>query len=138
MFNAEVRAAMEEAQRQILLEQLGLADRLSHRPAALSGGERQRVAIARALLLNPPVLILDEATSALDTESERYVQAALDELMEGRTVFAIAHRLSTIRQADRIYVLDKGRIVQQGTHEELLDLGGAYKRLYDLQFIDQE
>ena len=96
----------------------------------------QRMAIARALLKNPPILILDEATSALDTESERLVQGALDELMKNRTVFVIAHRLSTIVHADMIVVLDQGKIVEQGTHHELLAKGGKYKYLYDIQFAN--
>jgi subfamily B ATP-binding cassette protein MsbA len=100
----------------------------------LSGGQRQRIAIARAMLKNPPILILDEATSQLDTESEREVQKALENLMQGKTAFVIAHRLSTIQKADRILVLDEGRIVQQGTSQSLLREDGPYRRLYELQF----
>jgi len=104
----------------------------------LSGGQRQRLAIARAMLKNAPVLLLDEATSALDTESERQVQAALDELMKGRTTLVIAHRLSTVVGADVIYVIDAGRVVEHGSHAELLVRGGLYKRLYDMQFAAEE
>ena len=107
---------------------------IGERGSLLSGGMAQRVAIARALLKNPPILILDEATSALDTESERLVQGALDELMKDRMVFVIAHRLSTIAHADQIVVLDQGKIVERGSHEELLAKGGKYKYLYDIQF----
>ena len=102
----------------------------------LSGGQRQRLAIARAMLKNAPVLLLDEATSALDTESERQVQAALDKLMAGRTTLVIAHRLSTVTGADLIYVIDEGRVIERGIHNELMAQGGAYKRFYDLQFAE--
>ena len=99
----------------------------------LSGGQKQRVSIARAVLKNPPIMILDEATSALDTESERFVQEALEKMMENRTSLVIAHRLSTIQKADWIVVMERGMILEQGTHKELMDKNGAYKKLVELQ-----
>jgi len=107
---------------------------IGEKGVSLSGGQRQRIAIARAVLKNAPILVLDEATSALDTESERAVQVALDELMKGRTTFCIAHRLSTVIHADLIVVLDQGRIVEQGRHDELVSRGGIYQKLYEMQF----
>ncbi|MBL4691915.1 MAG: ABC transporter ATP-binding protein, partial [Magnetovibrio sp.] len=104
----------------------------------LSGGQRQRLAIARAMLKNAPILLLDEATSALDTESERHVQTALNELMKNRTTLVIAHRLSTVVNADVIYVMDKGRIAEQGSHAELVKKGGIYANLYQLQFVQEQ
>jgi ATP-binding cassette subfamily B protein len=109
---------------------------LGDRGVRLSGGQRQRIAIARAILKNPPMLLLDEATSALDANSERMVQAALEKAMQGRTTLVIAHRLSTVQRADSIWVLDHGRLVERGTHAELMARTGLYSRLAHLQFSD--
>jgi ABC-type multidrug transport system fused ATPase/permease subunit len=111
----------------------GLDTKLGDRGVTVSGGQRQRIAIARAFLRKAPILLLDEATSSLDTESEREVQAALDQLIEGCTVFAVAHRLSTIRDADEIMVLNEGQIIERGTHDELIKLNRAYANAYRLQ-----
>ena len=119
----------------IMATEQGYDTNIGDRGGKLSGGQRQRISIARAILKNPPILILDEATSALDTESERLVQEALERLMKTRTTIAIAHRLSTIRNADEIYVLHEGKIVEKGRHEELLQLNGYYKRLNDMQSL---
>jgi subfamily B ATP-binding cassette protein MsbA len=134
--DAQVEAAARAANAHDFIRELpqGYDTPLGERGARLSGGQRQRLAIARALLLDPPILILDEATSALDVESERLVQEAIDRLLAGRTVFVIAHRLSTIQHADRILVLERGALVESGTHAELLLHGGTYARLHALQF----
>jgi subfamily B ATP-binding cassette protein MsbA len=135
-----VAAAAEAAHLNDVIATLaeGLDTRIGDNGNRLSGGQRQRVAIARAIYKDAPILILDEATSALDTESERAVQDALDRLMRGRTTLVIAHRLSTIERADRIVVLDAGRIVEVGSHAELLAHNGVYASLYRLQFTEQE
>ena len=132
----QIEAAARAANAHSFIMELprGYDTMLGERGTRLSGGQRQRLAIARALLSDPPILILDEATSALDTESERLVQEAVDRLLKGRTVFVIAHRLSTITHADQIVFLDRGEIVEQGTHADLLARRGAYSRLYTLQF----
>ncbi|HUA53998.1 MAG TPA: ABC transporter ATP-binding protein [Candidatus Sulfotelmatobacter sp.] len=137
--DAEIVAAARAAAAHDFIMALpeGYATPVGELGVKLSGGQRQRLAIARAMLKDAPILLLDEATSALDTESERQIQAALNQLMRGRTVLVIAHRLSTVIDADIIYVIEAGRVVEQGSHAELLARGGAYARLYALQFSDQ-
>jgi subfamily B ATP-binding cassette protein MsbA len=132
---ADIRAAAQAAHALEFIERLplGLQSPCGHNGVSLSGGQRQRIAIARAFLRNAPLLVLDEATSALDNESERAVQEALAVLMRGRTTLIIAHRLTTIEQADLIVVMERGRIVEQGRHAELLAAGGAYSRLHQAQ-----
>ena len=135
---AEIIAAATAAHAMEFISEmrLGLNTLVGERGVKLSGGQRQRIAIARAILKNAPILILDEATSALDSESERHVQAALDTLMQGRTSLVIAHRLSTIQKADSIVVLQKGEIVEMGTHQELLAKDGVYSQLHRIQFAN--
>lgn len=136
----EIEAAAKAANAHDFIMQLtdGYETKLGDRGVNLSGGQRQRIAIARTILKNPRILILDEATSALDTESERVVQEALDRLMVGRTSFVIAHRLSTVKNADKILVLEKGNLVESGTHDELLALDGLYAHLYKIQYRNKE
>jgi len=136
----EIRKALEAANLLDFVDGLpqGLDTPVGENASQLSGGQRQRLAIARALIKNAPILILDEATSALDNESERQVQASLELLMAGRTTLVIAHRLSTVQKADRIVVMDAGKIVEQGRHEELLELNGLYASLYRMQFREED
>ena len=136
----QVYAAAEVANASGFIEELpdGYNTHIGDDGVMLSGGQRQRLAIARAVLKNAPILILDEATSALDTDSERHIQAALEHLMKGRTSFVIAHRLSTVEKADRILVLEKGHIIEQGTHQELIDAKGRYANLYQNQFDEPQ
>jgi ATP-binding cassette subfamily B protein len=134
--DAAVREAVRAAQAEVFLAALpdGLETPVGERARSLSGGQRQRLAIARALVREAPILLLDEATSALDAENEQLVQRALDKAMQGRTTLVIAHRLATVLKADRIVVMDEGRVVEEGRHAELVAKGGLYARLAALQF----
>ena len=140
MSDAKVEAAAKAALADEFIREMpeGYNTIIGERGLRLSGGQRQRLAIARAILKDAPILILDEATSALDSESESLVQSAIQNLMEGRTVFVIAHRLSTVRRANRIMVIENGTIADIGSHDDLMSRLGTYRRLYDLQFVDIE
>jgi ATP-binding cassette, subfamily B, bacterial MsbA len=133
---SEITAAATDAYAMEFISKLdlGLDTEIGENGVKLSGGQRQRLALARALLKDAPILILDEATSALDTESERFIQAALQKVMSNRTTLVIAHRLSTIESADMILVMDHGRIIERGSHRELIEKNGAYARLHQMQF----
>jgi ABC-type multidrug transport system fused ATPase/permease subunit len=134
---AEIFAAARAAHAHEFIERLehGYATLVGERGVKLSGGQKQRIAIAREILRNPAILILDEATSSLDTESEALIKDAVERLKQHRTCFVIAHRLSTVQDADRILVLEQGRIVEEGSHAALMERGGSYRRLYDSQFL---
>jgi ATP-binding cassette subfamily B multidrug efflux pump len=136
----EIKQAARAAQAHEFISQLtdGYQTVVGERGITLSGGQRQRLAIARALLMDPRILILDDSTSSVDTETERLIQQALERLMEGRTTFVIAQRLSTVRRADLILVMQDGRIVERGTHKELLQRGELYREIYELQLRQQE
>ncbi|MGB2337955.1 MAG: ABC transporter ATP-binding protein, partial [Alcanivorax sp.] len=137
--DATIIKAAQDAHAWRFIEQLehGLDTLLGQDGVQLSGGQRQRIAIARALLKDAPILILDEATSALDSESEHHIQQALEQVMEGRTTLVIAHRLSTIEKADRIMVLDQGQLIEQGSHQELLEKNGLYTQMYRMNFAEE-
>jgi subfamily B ATP-binding cassette protein MsbA len=134
----EAAARIANAHNFIMEAEEGYQTNIGDRGTKLSGGQRQRICIARAVLNNPPIMLLDEATSALDTESEKLVQDALNNLMKNRTSLIIAHRLSTIQKADQILVLDNGRIVEKGTHQELINHDGLYRKLIDMQTFNAD